>query len=763
MSLAIDSHLAGVLTAARQAAVTDDATYRKYVAVVHSTLTMNRDEDSSLKRIMYEVGRRYPTSVAALARLPDDVLRIDGSYPSNSVMSNEMAGLAKKFSNFSASFAYGNLAGVVERLAKGLAADGLYATGCNTTHLRGGAALRVHALGTYDGPVSAHLDTVFIPRLADSVITPDVFSVLASAVAGEGGTVATDLVELDAVTRQPIVREVDTYAFARACVDALRLLGANMAACDAGDLYAYALTRGIHSVLSVVSHTDEGGVLRDILRCSGFSAPFGGVHLGLEEYTALPALSTSSPAAIAAYADAIALSTAALVAHCDPGVIYNGSWFPTVLQGAENGAPEVRPGEHQAGTDAMALRNRNQLKSEFGSFAALYTSGLTKLFGFGHGSGMAARHLSALPASLTATNRHLRHASVAPYFWIEPTSLIAHDFLGSPAEQEGFASYATKNQLRSVPAWESIRSAGPSDFVSSGYVVAFRSARACPLLAHLQGHADNGLGSLVVRQLDPNGVIHPGACAANPQVRDRVEASMPLSSYLWVRGQSALPAPAEFINLAVGMGIQARHVIFSDDGDMSAEHLPLADEFVGAEVTFTVSTPAGVASGPLGVTDNTARRGRTKATRSLAGACLRTRIYGTATLEELPMLTTAPPTFLPTSHAGRLADQPFSAGGGTIARVQAGASARLNRAGNAPTVPVRAVVHNSASNGPAPLNVARAAAGAGAGAGRPAGQARAPPAVAARNDDSDDDDDAVPAPPAGPAAAADQAAAAGAN
>jgi len=342
-------------------------------------------------------------------------------------------------------------------------------------------------LSTYFSPSGASQETVFIPRIVDNFLSPDVFSVIAHAVCGEGGVVATDMVEVNPTTREVVIDQVDETAFAPACVDALRLLGANMAASDQGELFALSVVRGLNHVLTVVGHSDEGGVLRDVLRCGSVGPPFGGVHYGLSEYAGLPALATSEGSAVAGYCDSLLLASAALVAHCDPGVNYNGSWYPTVLFGASSSDPETEPGSELAGTTAHARANKSALNASIGAFAALYCPALAKLFGLPPGGHCAQILLTSAARQLAPECRHLCSPSVAPFYWIEPTSLIPHDFTGYSAELEGFASVVGRNMSRPMKAWEDLAPYGQSDGYSSGYVVRFRGARAAPFLHHFHG------------------------------------------------------------------------------------------------------------------------------------------------------------------------------------------------------------------------------------------------------------------------------------
>lgn len=151
--------------------------------------------------------------------------------------------------------------------------------------------------------------TVFIPRSDIQNINPDVLAVLLHAIAGEGSVIATDIIV-------PINSHITGSSIPIAIVEALRMIGANMISSDQGPLFALALTRGIHRVLTVHSHTPEGGL-----------------NYTLTNYPGIPTLLSGSRTSVGAYVDSLALITAALVSRCDPGSwnLYNRRLVPESL------------------------------------------------------------------------------------------------------------------------------------------------------------------------------------------------------------------------------------------------------------------------------------------------------------------------------------------------------------------------------------------------------------------------------------------------
>ncbi|BCA66667.1 coat protein [Colletotrichum fructicola victorivirus 1] len=748
-SIVRNSFLAGVIASPRGGVINADNQFRRYRTSVRTTATIGGNDDSRVTSIFYEVGRAVNTKGRALNRPGDDALRVEAAYPTNTVLAEDFIGLAKKYTNFSASFEYSSLAGVAERLARALAASSIFQD-VDSNDIRGGAALVVNALGTYDGPINSLTNTVYVPRLVNSTLTGDVFTVIANAVSGEGSSVATDVIELDAATRQPLIPEVDAAGVPAACVDALRIIGANMIASDQGPLFSLAVTRGIHRVLSVVGHTDEGGILRDLLRCSSFAPPFGGIHYGLEPYAGIPALQYTTYNAYAAYVDSIALATAAVCVHADPGLVYGGRWFPTLYNGTSDADGIVRPGQDQPGTPAMADRNRSQLLASVNKFYQEYIRGISIVFGATGDVSLACRFQGAASYSLPQNPRHLRYPTVTPWFWVEPTGILPHDFMGSAAELNGIASFAYKDTTRTRSAWEHLTQVGEADSTFSAYVAEFRSPRQQWFFNHWLGHPLNGLGAVRVRQLDPNAIIQPGACLAHPDIRDRVEADLPFTDYLWTRGQSPFPAPGELLNLAGTVGFLVRHLTYNDDGIPHEEHLPSRREFLDTSVTIEVGRPIGLPNGLTNAGDNNSRRARTRASNELAASRRRAAVFGRPDVGEMPTLSSAPQTRTPPPP--RDADRGSDPGGNISQRRAAPAGVPPNDTWERePTGDQRdAVPHHQPLRFP---QLARQAGGLGGGAAPipPAPPGGQPPAVPPPGDDNAPPAPVAPAPPIPPA------------
>ncbi|UOK20172.1 coat protein [Diplodia seriata victorivirus 1] len=641
--------LVGTLADPQGGGIDDDNQFRRYRAGLRIRAPDRGNYVTNVRSIFYEVGRRYGTGHDALAPYPEAAMRIDTSVPINPAEAANFEGLARRFSNFAPQWEMMDLAAIGERLAKGVAASSVYGQGLDTQALRAGQPIRVVALGTLDSPQTASTTSVFIPRTVDTVSNDHVFAVLCAAANGAGAAVTTDVLRLDANTNQPIVPAVAGAAFTTACVEALRVIGANMEASGAGDVFAYAVTRGVHSVVSVVAHTDEGGIMRGLFRFDGFRVPYGGINQGLRHYPALPPLASTAQTAVSAWVDAIALKTAAVVAHCDPLVPGAGGLFPTVFV-ARGNAPSVPGSDEGEITDAEAISVSRQLAQDLGRFAPTYMRALTQVFGLRSNSGVAEQHFCTAAAryldrDAPNIDRHLRHATVAPYFWIEPTSLIPHDFLGSAAEGADYAAKCSPmGGIRSQPLFEECRVLGHGA-TATHMTVAFkmRSARTSAFVAAYAAQPAV-LANIRLYQFDSASVVLPGDQGpVQGDVPTKHAAAAPLSSYLWVRGQSALPAPAEFLNTQSAYGSKFRQVTWDDDWDATRTDAPDEIDLTGT-IDWAVTVPTGIARGASNAADRQAKRARTRAATALAQVLQQMRGAGPASSPVMEV-SDVPPDF----------------------------------------------------------------------------------------------------------------------
>nr|QLC27594.1 coat protein [Erysiphe necator associated victorivirus 1] len=662
--------LVGSVAGASSGLIDNADTYRRYRAGLSVGVFEHGSYRHHRRSIFYEVGRRFNRRAEALAYVHGDIdiEEIDASVPINPAQAASFEGWARKYSNFSPQWLYMDLAAVAERLAKSVAAQSVYGD-VSTATIRAGQPIRVTALGTLDSPQTASNASVFIPRTVDTVGNDHVFAVLAAAANGEGAAVTTDVLRLDATTNQPILPAVEGASLATACVEALRVVGANMEESGAGDVFAYAVTRGIHHVVSVVSHTDEGGWMRGVLRSCTLRVPYGGINQALRDYPALPVLASTSAGSVSSWVDGIALKTAAAVAHCDPCVNATGGTYPTVLTAARG--PVLAPGSGEVNpTDADATVIGRQIAADVGRFAPAYTRALMDLFGLRAYSGIAdSVHCTATRSALDeTTDRHLRHKTVAPYFWIEPTSLIKAGQFGLPAEAAGFGALVTAGEQATRPCFEQVTELDRgrhADFCTVAFKM--RSARTSGLVSAYAGTPAE-LAGLKLYQFDESSIVLAGSQGNVPgDVPAKHAVAEPVSSYLWTRGQSPIPAPAEFINTQGVYGAKYKVVSWDDDFDATLSDLPEAWELEAHPTIWRTSIPTALPQGPSNFATPDVRRARSRASIALAQSSLRARAWGESNSPVISV-SNVPPSLGPLG--------PVTVEGGDVHRSDPGSAAR---------------------------------------------------------------------------------------
>lgn len=596
-----------------------DGVCRKYTNSITTETNIRRVNDYHCRRLVYEVEARYTTTRTALRGLKTGRAAMDCSYPTNEILANDFVGYARRYGNFGPSWARSDLTGLVEKISCAL---GYYTVDntIGTSELRGGEAISVVALGSMTTPVTASTGCVFIPVVTSTNISPHVFSVLCSAANACGSTVCTDFVEIDARDSAIIMPAVAGKQFAHSCVEALRILGANMSESGAGDLFSYAVTRGTHQALTLIGHTDEGGYVRSVLRVSGFQRPFGGIHFGYSQYKGLPSVVGGTDRAVTIFCDSILLSTAALVAHCDPTIEYEGKSFPSIFCSPNSPVAE-------AGTEAHIVAEASrpvaaQIVSSGMDFTQAYIPGLMKLFGVTGSCGHAATHMVACMQFLVGKNeRHCAFPVVAPFFYVEPTGLLTPNFLGgNAAEKAGFGSLCGPHGREEYPAFEDIEVVPTNAINGVTMYLGWRNARSNHLVNHLVNHPMNGLGSTRIRQVDPKSIICPGGPSYDP-VSERLEKGWAVSDSLWERGQSPLPAPLEMVVSDCAMVVAFENESFDpDSGAFTPTHLPTRDELLGGRVKYSCGQAGATTGGPAHTRTFKESRARTRAAVTLAAA-----------------------------------------------------------------------------------------------------------------------------------------------
>lgn len=359
--------------------------------------------------------------------------------------------------------------------------------------------------------------------------------------------------------------------------------------------------------------------MRSVFRSSAFAVPYGGIHYNYSKFLGIPSVGNGDRSGATLMVDSALLTSSALVAHCDPTVRHGGNVFPSVFVGGHNVAV---PGTIQV-ADATSGRNvAAMIAASSDEFSRLYIEGLKKLFSAAGDSGKAAAHMrGAMHAISLRDERHCQYPVVMPFFFIEPTSLLPPNFLGSAAELAGFGSLAAPQVDESYPCFEEGTVDGElASVMATGLIVKWRNARSQHLVNHLLNSPKNGLGATEIRQVDPDSVICPGGDATVP-LGDRILGGVSVADLLWERGQSPLPAPGEFIVSDAAMGIEfSLYSGVTGSSTLTPTHLPSRNELLSGRVSYSVTMPFADEGAKANERSVKESRARTRAALSLSAA-----------------------------------------------------------------------------------------------------------------------------------------------
>jgi hypothetical protein len=327
--------------------------------------------------------------------------------------------------------------------------------------------------------------------------------------------------------------------------------------------------------------------MRDVFRVCRFRTPYGGIYVqNSENYVGIPIPSIHNSGSFVNLVDSILLKVAAVSSISDPMVSVNGRLFPTVLM--RDTAQRGLSGANTVQLDDGRVFS-NKFIGSYTLYAKRFMKHLSTVFSVKEGDNLVAeRHIAACFAGFDYEhNRHLKVGdSIAPYFWIEPTSLLESTFQDDVAVA-GFGAVAYPGVQTKYKTFEEVTV--PND-TSGAYnaIVKMRSARTSGLLLHLSMHPENGLGSIVPVQFlyEQLQFARVGAL-----VSDRVETNSPISEYLWGRGHSPIPHPAELCYTGNRFGLLIRRESYNDDLMLQVEHTPLSYNMLNEEVTLTVTRP----------------------------------------------------------------------------------------------------------------------------------------------------------------------------
>lgn len=571
----------------------------RYGCTLTSSCNVGGIAEVSNKFIEFQIGKVDTSSGIVLedkahAAVRCEVVLTDGLLEETRAYANKDNALSGDFGVFDHS-------GTIALLARAIAKYRFEGT-LEMDDLLGKETFSYEALRAQTRQVAASGHATVLPAGADSFSSPNVSAALVGAVSGLGGTVYSHLVGVNADTNTARIPSCSGRELALGCYDALNILAKQYDACGAGEIFAWAHTVGLMQGGTVVSGTDEGGIMRDIFRSVRFGVPYGPICVKIDAVSPLPTPRVKN--GFAKYVDGTLLQCAGAVAICDPLVMFEGEAYVTTLTSSYK-MTDAEKEKYEAdllanekmdpneGVDGDAISLMSKLQMSFPSFMALYSKALSRIYGLEGGSNTVVQSaLSALMSNVGKVKRHLRYKTVNPYFWIEPTGSTRFDVSGFPVTSAGIGRLASIDSEGTRPAFHGIEEQGDNGF-SAAYKVKWGCARKHGMLQHLTAHAQDGLTNIKLRQVNSHKVCGIGVGAAGREresLEKKLENSRGLEEYLWRRGTSSVIGPNEIVTpgARVGMVINYRKLGDGTSLKVDALHAPTPAEMTQA-VTFSVS------------------------------------------------------------------------------------------------------------------------------------------------------------------------------
>nr|WAK73624.1 capsid protein [Phytophthora palustris toti-like virus 10] len=609
--------LSGVISNDKHGHLSKPDVYRRYVSYVTYDTKVMHLVDTSTKSIVYEIGRVGKDLLKQVMPRREPVLGEESMFMSQSVrmntlLSTELMGLHKKYTNFLGVYDYMDLSAVGYQLAKAISYFNL--TGkltCND--IRAGKQLNIRALATASEPVTTNDSCVFIPRTTSTFSAPGAFCALVAAVNSYGSMVYTDVLSMT-LESAPVIDEVSGAELAIGCFHGLRILLSMYKDAGHGSVMAYAITKGFHQMNSVVSHTDEGGFIRDMWRSCDFVRPYGGISFEkCSGYMGLPIPNAQNGSQLCAVVDTILLASAAASAQSDPCVTIDGRVYPTVY----SSGLMLDKGIESEGDFATRMSKdlSHKIGADCGQFVENYVRNVGKLFGMKDESYIAVSHMKmAFNSHCDKENRHLKFRTVAPYYWIEPTSVAT--LSESVSDAAGFGPLVNPGEVTTVkllPDAKVLAEQGFSALVS----FEMRTARTVPLFTFLNNHLKNGLTHIEPLNYDGTKMFLKGGARACDEARNAHEK---MNNYLWGRGQSMLCAPSECGYIGKRVACRFNFATTDDMFIVTNNHIPNLEELRSGTCSIRTSKPMRVNNDGIMSFSKRMLKDRNNAVRALEAA-----------------------------------------------------------------------------------------------------------------------------------------------
>lgn len=511
-------------------------------------------------------------------------------------------------------------------------------------------SIRLVPVSNLEDSAALAANAVFISQLVACRPGSGAYWALVAAAGACGVTVATDRALVISGDAPRFFSRSGVQLWQDLC-DALRILAELYDRASAGEVFAFAMTKGFHAVSSVVAHSDEGGFNRDVWRECQFPPPYGGLPPACPMHAGLPTLAAGAPySSLVTIVDSFCLRSAAAVAHCAPMVaITAGGVRPAAIMGSLRGpALEPLPTKPPPGSpqddvdryDALVaeissiqrdhvLSMRGTIEDYYAELGYEYIPALAKLCGLAPSTDRVhcCRYWLQMAASSvldTYDNRHLLKSNLfCPFYWVEPTSLLPRSCFGTVAEREGWASLGCGNEQLREPWMANVREADSERFGWQSYELDFEGARKSLWIHALQDHRDGGLAFMHFKRCDPELFMCCGGQANSKGHMVAFEDRESIANYLWTRGQSPIPHPSEFTHFDRRVVIAVDHR--GGNGNEWLSSVPCKGEIGACVVDVMFTNASGATFGDANRDNRASRTYRSRGLAAFVSACSRIR------------------------------------------------------------------------------------------------------------------------------------------
>lgn len=563
-------------------------------------------------------------------------LAVAQTVPVNQQVGADLLARAKTFVNQVPQQTVLDLSAVIERLAACVAYYSV--TGeLNGAIVSGGRPLNVTPITALGKPVGAAESTVLMPSCADTFKTPNVVGAIAAACSAVGSTFVTDLLYVKEGKLE--ITMATGHTLAKACYEALVLIGSNYSAHNAEIAFSYAFTVGMHKILTVIGQTDEGAMMRDVLRGANFMPSYGGISVTCNTWAGFHGVQTGSLASWACMVDSLMLQTAGLVALCDSGVVIGDAVLPTCY-GDRN--KKAHSGLNEDADATTALSHGASIVDNMAPFNTRYVRGLARIFAFPKtgilndvSENVVFNHITFSASVLTKGlgSRHLAFAVVVPYFWVEPTGLFDGRFNDYPGVTRLNALLCTRDSVGTMPLF---KNPVLNDEDLSGYSLTFdyTNARSNGFLLHHWWHPKNGHGSVDVIGCDSELFLNVGQQPTT--LSDQIENGVTLGELLWKKGDCAVSPVGEALYTGGKITVIVNKFGTAPNNSLSfvQNHVPQQHE-INNVVTVTVSPCVGILCDKYGKMDRKIAYSRNRAISAFGNNVLQGRAIGKASMRTI--------------------------------------------------------------------------------------------------------------------------------